>query len=79
MMMSQALMLNLSDEAYSALVQASRDRSEPPESVASKLLADALSDPLVSLFGCLECSRHDVGELHDQYIGQGILDERDRH
>jgi hypothetical protein len=78
MTMSQALTLNLPDEAYSALLQAGRDRSEPPEAVASKLLADALSDPLVSLFGCLEYSRPDVAERHDQYIGEGILDERDR-
>jgi hypothetical protein len=76
--MSQALTLNLPDDAYRALLQAGRDRSEPPENVASRLLAEVLSDPLVSLFGCLEYSSPDVADHHDQYIGESILAERDR-
>ena len=76
--MSQTLTLNLPDEAYKTLVQACRDRGELPETVASQLLADALSDPLVSLFGCLEYSRPDVAERHDEYIGAGIGAEQDR-
>jgi hypothetical protein len=71
--MSQTLTLNLPDEIYNALVQACRDRGELPETVAAQLLADALSDPLVSLFGCLEYSPPDVAEKHDEYIGVAIV------
>jgi hypothetical protein len=41
--MSQALTLMLPDETYGALVRACRDRCETPETVASRLLASALS------------------------------------
>jgi len=76
--MSQTLTLNLPDEAYNALVRACQDRGELPEAVASQLLADALSDPLISLFACLEYSRPDVAERHDEYIGAGISAEQNR-
>ena len=76
--MGHTLTLNLPDNAWQDLLRASHDRNEPPEVVAEKLLSEAVSDPLMSLFGCLEYSSSDIGERHDEYIGQSILDEAER-
>jgi hypothetical protein len=76
--MGHSITLNLPDDAWQNLLRASRDRNETPEMAAEKLLSEAVSDPLMSLSGCLEYSRADISERHDEYIGAGILAELDR-
>jgi hypothetical protein len=76
--MGHSITINLSDKAYEDLLRASRDRNEAPEAVAEKLLSDAVSDPLISLFGSLEFSSPDIAERHDEYIGAGIHADQDR-
>lgn len=76
--MGHSITLNLPDKAWQDLLRAGRERNEAPEAVAEKLLCDAVSDPLMSLFGCLEYSRSDISERHDEYLGIGIRAEQDR-
>ena len=58
--MGNALTIHLEDDVYSRLVQAGRMRGQTIESVASRLVDDSLTDPLLSLSGCLEFSRPDT-------------------
>ena len=74
--MGHALTIHLEDDAYSRLVHAGRTRGQSIETVASGLVDDSLADPLLSLSGCLEFSRPDVGERHDEYAGAAILSEQ---
>ena len=76
--MGHSITLNLPDKAWQDLLRAGRERNETPETVAEKLLSDAISDPLMSLFGCLEYSGSDISERHDEYIGAGIHAEQGR-
>ncbi len=76
--MGHSITLNLPEKAWEDILRAGRERNEAPEAVAETLLSDAVSDPLMSLFGCLEHSTSDVAERHDEYIGLGIRAEQDR-
>jgi hypothetical protein len=76
--MGHSITLNLPERAWQDLLRAGRERNEPPEAVAESLLSDAVSDPLMSLFGSLEYTSPDVSEKHDDYIGAGIRAEQDR-
>jgi hypothetical protein len=76
--MGHSITLNLPEKAWQDLVRAGRERNEAPERVAEQLLSEVVSDPLVSLFGSLECSSPDISERHDEYIGAGIQAERER-
>ncbi len=76
--MGHSITLNLPEKAWQDLLRAGRDRNQPPEAVAEQLLADAVSDPLMSLFGSLEYHTSDISERHDEYIGAGIRAEQDR-
>jgi len=76
--MDHSITLSLPEKAWQDLLRASRDRREAPEVVAEKVLRDAVSDPLKSLFGCLEYSSPDISERHDEYIGTGIRAEQGR-
>lgn len=71
--MSHTLTLELPDEAYDSLIQAGQLRGEAPGAVATQLLTDILSDPLMRLAGSLSAPVSDIGERHDEYIGQGLL------
>jgi hypothetical protein len=75
--MSHMVTLNLSDEAYDELLRAARDRDQSPESVASRILDDSLSDPLLRLSGCIESPVTDLSERHDEYLGQELLATHD--
>ncbi len=70
--------MNLPDKAWQDLLRAGHERNESPETVAEKLLADVVSDPLMSLFGSLEYSSPDISERHDEYVGLGIRAEQGR-
>jgi hypothetical protein len=76
--MGHPITLNLPDKTWEDLLRAGYERNEEPEALAQKLLANAVSDPLISLFGCLEYSSSDISERHDEYIGAGIQAESDR-
>lgn len=71
--MGHTLTLELTDDAYDSLVQAGQIRGQAPGAVATQLLTDILSDPLMCLAGSLSAPVSDVGERHDEYIGQGLL------
>ena len=36
---------------------------------------EELSDPLLALAGTLTCDATNIGEKHDEYIGQALLEE----
>jgi hypothetical protein len=76
--MGHSITLNLPEKTWQDLLRAGRDRQQAPEAVAEQLLADAVSDPLMSLFGSLEYPVSDISERHDEYIGAGIRSEQDR-
>lgn len=78
MEMSHSITLNLPEEAWLDLLRAGRDRNQEPEAVAEQLLCDAVSDPLMSLFGSLEYSSSDLSDRHDEYLASGIHAEQDR-
>jgi hypothetical protein len=75
--MGHSITLNLPEEAWENLLRAGRERRQDPEAVAESLLSDAVSDPLMSLFGCVEHKTSDISERHDEYIGIGIRTEQD--
>jgi hypothetical protein len=77
-MAEHLITLNLSDEAWSALLRASQGRQEAPEIVATKILSTATADPLLSLFGCLSYPKGDISDNHDEYLGAAILGNQDR-
>lgn len=66
-------MLDIPDEAYEELVHAANEKGQPPETIAAKILADSLADPVMKLAGCLCVPFRDIGERHDEYIGAGLL------
>ena len=76
--MGHSITLNLPEKAWQDLLRAGVERNEAPEAVAETLLSDAVSDPLMSLFGCLEYSSSDIAERHDDYIGLSIRAEQDQ-
>ena len=76
--MGHTITLNLPEDAWQGLVRAGRDRSQTPETVATQILSGVVSDPLISLFGCLEFSASGLSERHDDYIGAGIRAESGR-
>jgi hypothetical protein len=67
------LTLELTDEVYDSLIEAGQIRGEAPVAVATQLLTDMLSDPLMRLAGSLSSPVSDVSERHDEYIGEGLL------
>ncbi len=75
---AHSITLNLSDEAWEDLIEASAFRHQSPEKVAEILLSDVVSDRLMRLASCLEFPNGDVGARHDEYIGASILAESER-
>ena len=76
--MGHSITLNLPDKVWQDLLRAGHDRNQSPETAAEALLAAAITDPLMSLFGSLEYSSSDISERHDEYIGAGIRAEQGR-
>ena len=63
--MGHTITLTLPDKTWEDLLRAGRDRNEPLETVAGKLLSDIVSDPFMSLSGCLEYLNSDAERLGD--------------
>jgi len=75
--MSRKLKIELSEEAYEALVQAGQEKGEPPEALAARLVTVTFTDPLLKLAGCIKSPIKDVAKRHDKYLGRAIMDHHD--
>jgi len=69
--------VEIPEDAYSELLRSANQKGSQPEKVASEILADTLTDPVMKLAGCLSMPFSDVAERHDDYIGAGLLPQPD--
>jgi hypothetical protein len=76
--MSHTLVLDIPEEAYEELVCSASEKGQDPETIAAKMLAESLADPVMRLAGCLSMPFSDIGDRHDEYIAQAIYEEADR-
>ena len=75
--MSHKLTLELPDEAYESLVQAGREKGESPETLASQIVTQSFTDPLLKLSGCIKTAPRDVSRRHDKYLSEELLATHD--
>lgn len=80
--MGRELTIRLSDEAYAALLRVAAMAKLQPEEWATDLVVSEIrsidEDPLLKLAGCIPTDITDVGERHDEHIGQGIVEKLGR-
>jgi hypothetical protein len=67
--MSRKVTLELPDEAYQSLVEEGQEQGESPETVASWVLTQSFTDPLLKLSGCIKTAPRDISRHHDKYLG----------
>jgi hypothetical protein len=70
---SRTLVLTIPEEAYEELLRSADAKGQAPEDVATEILAWNL-DPLMRLAGSLSAPVSDIGDRHDEYIGEGLLE-----
>ena len=75
--MSRKLTLKLPDEAYQSLVQAGQEQGESPETVASRVLTQSFTDPLLKLSGSIRTAPRDLSRRHDKYLGEELAATHD--
>jgi hypothetical protein len=77
--MAKTLTLEFSDTIYDLLVKTSLNFGQTPEEMVMELVKgkvkDAAQDPLLQLAGIFESEYKDVGERHDEYIGQALRED----
>jgi hypothetical protein len=77
--MPRTLTIEITDDDYQQLQRWAAERSRTPEALAGEWLHGwvqvTASDPLLQLAGIVDSDITDVGERHDEYIGQAIYDE----
>jgi len=75
--MGHTLQLNIPDDVYEVLRSRAEQQGTTLEQVAEEYLSRSAmpleEDPLLRLAGVLDSDLGDVAELHDRYIGQGLL------
>ena len=67
--MSHAITVEITDNAYQALIRRSALLKRDPEQLAADVLADSLSDPLLQLAGCLDSEEVNICDGHDRAFG----------
>ena len=79
MTMVHTLVLEVPEELYEPLVKKAKQTGQAPEKVVLEWLKKTIQplheDPLLQLAGIFESDLTDIGEKHDEYIGQGLMRE----
>lgn len=74
--MTTALSLQLPEHVYLPLLKRANQAGQPPETIAVQWLEGLVKrfadDPLLQLAGAFESELTDIGERHDEYIGQSL-------
>lgn len=77
--MNSILAIELPEKAYSSLRKMAERQRRKPEEVAAEMLTttiqQAVEDPLLQLSGVFSGNLTDVGERHDEYLGQNLMRE----
>ena len=77
--MGHSLTLDIPDEVYQPLVEKAQQAGQTPEALATKYLAQAVQgeeqDPLLRWAGAFSSEVTDLAERHDDYLGDGLLQE----
>ena len=80
--MEHTLILKVPDEVYEPLAKKAKEAGQSPERLVAQWLANAIrsltEDPLLQLAGFFESDVKDVSSRHDEYIGQGLMQELHR-
>jgi hypothetical protein len=67
--MSHEINVEISDNAYLALIQRSAVLKKQPEQFAAEVLTDSLSDPLLQMAGSIAADEENTGNAHDAAFG----------
>jgi hypothetical protein len=77
--MPRALTIEIADDDFQNLQNWAAERGRTPEALAGEWLhvwvKEIEDDPLLQLAGIVDSDVPDVGERHDEYIGQALYDE----
>ena len=78
--MGHALTLEeIPDDIYDLLLKSAKQAGKTPEAIVLEWLSNVAQrltdDPLLQLAGIFESNLTDVSDRHDDYIGQGLLEE----
>jgi hypothetical protein len=73
--MAHTITLKIPDDAYQGLLKTAQEAGRTPEELAGEWLAARMKrlseDPLLKLAGAFDWPA-DLGERHDEYIGEGL-------
>jgi len=77
--MGHTLTLEIPEDVYEPLLKRAKEIGRTPEEVVTEWLSTAVyrlaDDPLLRLAGVFESDVTDISERHDDYIGQGLMQE----
>ena len=77
--MGHSLVVDVSQEAFESLAKTAQQAGQTPEELAKLwLLADLrriADDPLEKFIGAITSNVPDLGDRHDDYLGQALLAE----
>jgi hypothetical protein len=72
--MAKTLTLEISDNIYEVLLKTSSQVGQTPEQIILEWVENkikrTMQDPLLELAGTFESNTTDIGERHDEYLGQ---------
>ena len=75
--MGHTLVVEIPEDAYVELLRSASHKGQAPERMASDILADTLTDPVMKLAGCISTPFSDAGQRHHEYIGAGLLHQHE--